>query len=98
MKEGVCAMANEQLLRVASDRAYEMAYRLASLEQCSIEEVVERALELYSNRSPNNEPASQFYARLTRIAAWGPDIDLDALIRADNKPHEGIDLLDPSDI
>lgn len=77
-------------LSVRSAKARDLAHRLARRENRSIAEVVERALEAYEVREAGREPAARFYARLA--AGAGTDIDLDAVIRAGRKPHEGIDL------
>ena len=77
-------------LSVRSAKARDLAHRLARRENRSIAEVVERALEAYEVREAGREPAARFYARLAAEA--GTDIDLDAVIRAGRKPHEGIDL------
>lgn len=77
-------------LSVRSAKARDLAHRLARRENRSIAEVVERALEAYEVREAGREPAGRFYARLAAEA--GTDIDLDAVIRAGRRPHEGIDL------
>lgn len=77
-------------LSVRSAKARDLAHRLARRENRSIAEVVERALEAYEVREAGREPAARFYARLAAEA--GTDIDLDAVIRAGRRPHEGIDL------
>jgi len=80
----------EPQLSVRSAKARELAHRLAHYERRSVAEVVERALEMYQARQLGNEPAHAFYARLARDCA--ADIDLEALIREERKPHTGIDL------
>jgi hypothetical protein len=80
----------EPQLSVRSARARDLAHRLSRRENRSIADVVERALELYETREAGREPASRFYRRLA--AESGTDIDLDAVIRENRRPHEGIDL------
>jgi len=80
----------EPQLSVRSARARELAHRLARRENRSIADIVERALEAYAVREAGREPASAFYARLA--AGVDTDIDLDAVIRENRRPHRGIDL------
>ena len=80
----------EPQLSVRSSKARDLAHRLARREKRSIAEIVERALEAYEVRETGREPAAAFYARLA--ARSGPDIDLEAVIRENRKPHEGLDL------
>ncbi|PTM43213.1 plasmid stabilization protein [Bosea sp. 124] len=80
----------EPQLSVRSARARDIAHRLAQREKRTVASVVERALELYEAREAGREPAAEFYARLRAEAAT--DIDLEAIIRENRKPHPGIDL------
>jgi hypothetical protein len=80
----------EPQLSVRSAKARELAHRLARYEHRSVAEVVERALEMYQARQLGHEPARDFYERLARDCAT--DVDLEALIREERKPHTGIDL------
>lgn len=80
----------EPQLSVRSARARDLAHRLSRRENRSIADIVERALELYETREAGREPASRFYRRLA--AESGTDIDLDAVIRENRRPREGIDL------
>ncbi len=80
----------EPQLSVRSARARDIAHRLAQREKRTVASVVERALELYEARETGQEPAAKFYARLRAEAAT--DIDLEAVIRENRKPHRGIDL------
>ncbi|MDX8525335.1 plasmid stabilization protein [Mesorhizobium sp. MSK_1335] len=69
-------------LSVRSVKARDLAHRLARLENRSIADVVERALESlesYEIREAGREPASNLYARLA--ASSGADIDLEKIIR-----------------
>jgi hypothetical protein len=77
-------------LSINSARAADIAERLARQEKRSVTEIVERALEAYQNLESEREPASSFYARLTKDSA--SDVNLDALIAEGRKPHKGIDL------
>lgn len=77
-------------LSVRSSKARELAHRLARRENRSIAEIVERALESYEIREAGREPASRFYSRLR--AETGTDIDLEAVVRENRRPHEGITL------
>lgn len=83
-------MAAEPQLSVRSSKARELAYRLARRENRSIADVVERALESYEIREAGREPALSFYSRLT--AQFGTDIDLEAVIRENRHPHQGVEL------
>jgi hypothetical protein len=80
----------EPQLSVRSARARDIAHRLAQREKRTVANVVERALELYEAREAGREPAAEFYARLRADAAT--DIDLEAIIQENRKPHSGIDL------
>ena len=77
----------EPQLSVRSARARDLAHRLARRENRSIADVVERALESYEVRETGREPAKAFYARLAGAAE--DDFDLEAVIRAERRPHEG---------
>ena len=80
----------EPQLSVRSSKARELAHRLARRENRSIADVVERALESYEVREAGREPASAFYSRL--VAQSGTDLDLEAVIRENRYPHQGITL------
>jgi microcystin degradation protein MlrC len=80
----------EPQLSVRSARARDIAHRLAQREKRTVASVVERALELYEAHESVREPAAEFYARLK--ADYGTDVDLDAIIQENRKPHRGIDL------
>lgn len=80
----------EPQLSVRSARARDLAHRLARRENRSIADIVERALEAYEVREAGREPAAAFYARLTIQS--GSDIDLEATIRDNRHPHQGIEL------
>lgn len=77
-------------LSVRSAKAREIAHRLARREQRTIASIVERALEDYEARHEKRESAAEFLSRLRRECS--EDIDLDEVIRANKKPHSGIDL------
>ncbi|MEI1248552.1 type II toxin-antitoxin system VapB family antitoxin [Rhizobium aouanii] len=64
----------EPQLSVRSAKARDLAHRLARLENRSIAEIVERALESYEIREAGREAATSFYARL--VQQCGTDIDL----------------------
>jgi len=66
----------EARLTVRSSKARNMARRLALRRNCTIREVVERALEAYAERESGREPATEFYKRI--VAEYGADIELDA--------------------
>ena len=80
----------EPQLSVRSARARDLAHRLAQREQRTVAEVVERALEAYEAAQAEREPAASFYARLSQ--SFGTDLDLDAVLREQRKPHGGIEL------
>ena len=66
----------EARLTVRSSKARDMAHRLALRRDCTIKEVVERALEAYAERESEREPAAEFCKRIS--AEYGADIELDA--------------------
>ncbi|OLP58775.1 plasmid stabilization protein [Xaviernesmea oryzae] len=80
----------EPQLSVRSARARDLARKLARLENRSITEIVERALEAYESREAEREPAAAFYSRLT--TQLGTDIDLEAVIRGSRNHHPGVEL------
>ena len=80
----------EPQLSVRSAKARDLAHRLARREKRSIADVVERALEAYEVREAGREPASTFYARLSR--SYGTDIDLEAVVREARRVDPGPDL------
>ena len=80
----------EPQLSVRSAKARDLARRLARRENRSIADIVERALEAYEIHEAGRESASSFYARLSANDAT--DIDLEAVIRASRRTHEGPDL------
>lgn len=80
----------EPQLSVRSARARDLAHRLARRENRTIADIVERALEAYDQSRGGREPAEAFYRRLS--VEFGTDIDLDAVVRQDRRPHEGPDL------
>lgn len=81
----------EPQLSVRSARARDIAHRLAQREKRTVAQVVERALERYEASEAVREPAAEFYARM-RAPTDEDDIDLEAIIRENRKPHRGIDL------
>ncbi|WP_442581033.1 plasmid stabilization protein [Mesorhizobium sp. ASY16-5R] len=80
----------EPQLSVRSAKARDLAHRLARRENRSIADIVERALESYEVREAGREPAASFYARLS--AAYGTDIDVEAVIQAARSVNPGPDL------
>lgn len=80
----------EPQLSVRSARARDLAHRLARRENRTVADIVERALEVYEARETGREPAASFYRRLSEN--FGTDVDLEAVIRAERKPHSGLDL------
>ena len=77
-------------LSVRSESAKDLVYRLAQRENCSITEIVERALELYATHQAQLEPAQTFYRRIS--AESGSDIDLETTIHAGRGTHAGSEL------
>lgn len=80
----------EPQLSVRSAKARDLAHRLARRERRSVEDIVERALEVYEVREAGREPAAAFYARLARD--YGTDIDLEAIIRESRQVDSGPEL------
>ena len=64
--------------------------KIGPREKRTVAEVVERALEAYDSAQTGREPASGFYARLSR--QYGVDLDLDAVVRDARRPHSGPEL------
>jgi hypothetical protein len=81
----------EPQLSVRSARARDIAHRLAQREKRTVAQVVERALERYEASETGRQPAAEFYASL-RAPSDEDDIDLEAIIQENRKPHHGIDL------
>lgn len=77
-------------LSVRSSKARNIAYRLARRENCTIAEIVERALEIYEAREAVREPAADFYRRLSSQS--GTDVDLEINIDENRGPNKGIKL------
>lgn len=80
----------ETHLSVRSARARDLAHRLALRENRPIDDIVELALEAYEARQATQEPAADFYRRISAQADL--DFDLEESIRTDRKVHEGMDL------
>ena len=76
----------EPRLSVRSAKARDLAHRLARREQRTVVEIVERALTAYEVREAGREAAAAFH---TRLRASGEDVDLEAVIRAERRPHKG---------
>ena len=87
---------NQAQLSIRSDKAKALALRFADEDRRTITQVVEIALELYGDhRHPvKKESAGEFWDRLVRDnhVEGEADIDLEALIREDYKPHEPVEL------
>jgi hypothetical protein len=85
-------------LSVRSARAKALAHRLAKQERRSVSQVVESALEHYAKAEPQSKPepesAHDFWARIIREnhVDGDPDIDLDAIIRENRKPHQPVEF------
>lgn len=81
-------------LSVRSDRASELAHELARRQHRTVAKVVELALEAYAREHASEEQSARDF--IESLRARDPDdtidIDLEALIREDRKPHHGIDL------
>ena len=77
-------------LSVRSAKARDVAHRLSAMEKRPIHAIVEDALVEYANRRPQAQSAAAFLKRLRALAV--DDVDLDALIDENRKPHSGIDL------
>ena len=80
----------EPQLSVRSARARDLAHRLATRERRTVAAVVERALEDYDAKHMARQPSAEFFAELARDCA--EDVDLDALIHENRRPHSGPDL------
>ncbi|PKL96492.1 MAG: plasmid stabilization protein [Gammaproteobacteria bacterium HGW-Gammaproteobacteria-8] len=72
-------------LSVRSEKARELAHRLARREQRTVASIVERALEEYEARHAGKQPAADFYRTLQ--AECGTESDLDALLDEHRTPH-----------
>ncbi|WP_159947365.1 plasmid stabilization protein [Rhizobium sp. 18065] len=80
----------EPQLSVRSSRARDLAHRPARRENCSIADIVVRALEAYETRQTGRESAADFYRRISVEA--GLDFVLSDKIREDYQPHQGPEL------
>lgn len=80
----------EPQLSVRSAKARDLAHKLARRENRTVADIVERALEAYEIRETGREPAAAFYDRIVRD--YGVDVDLEAEIRKNRRPHEGLEL------
>jgi len=78
-------------LSVRSAKAIEIAHRLARRDKRTIANIVETALEEYEARQTGREPASSFWRRISEQYG-SDDVDLEAIIQENRKPHKGIDL------
>lgn len=76
-------------LSVRSARARDLAHELSRIEKRPIHAIVEDALTQYAAKHPRQSAA----AFLKRLAALAPaDIDLNALIDDNRKPHDGFNF------
>ena len=89
-------LMSQSQLSIRSDKASSMAQKYAKEDRRTITQVVEIALELYGNQrsAAKKESADEFWDRLVREnhVEGEADIDLDAIIRENYKPHEPIAL------
>ncbi len=85
---------SEAQLSIRSTRALALARQLARDEHRTIAKVVELALEDRARaRKQGTQSAQEFVEMLRKRDPDDTiDIDLEALIREDRKPHDGIDL------
>lgn len=81
-------MAQPQL-SVRSAKARDLAHRLATRENRTIAEIVERALEAYEVRETGREPAREFYARIISENPIDEDVDWDGLLAELRRPYKG---------
>ena len=77
-------------LSVRSEKARELAHRLARRERRTIASIVEIALEEYEARHSERQPAADFYRALQNECAV--DSELGALVESHRSPHEAPDL------
>jgi hypothetical protein len=66
-----------------------LAHLLSQREKRPIHAIVEDALAAYANKQPQPSAAA-FLKRLKQLAV--EDVDLDALIAENRRPHDGLDL------
>ena len=76
-------------LSVRSAKARDLAHELSRRERRPIHAIVEDALVEYARKHPQ-QSAAAFLKRLKALAV--EDVDLDALIADNRRPHDGIDL------
>jgi hypothetical protein len=81
-------------LSIRSDRARDLAHKLAKDQHRSVTKIVELALESYAREhEPEKESARSFVDKLREIDPNDTiDMDFEAHIREGRKPHRGIDL------
>jgi len=77
-------------LSVRSEKARELAHRLARQERRTVASIVEIALEEYEARHTERLPAAEFYRAMNRDCA--SESDLDALLERQRSPHEAPNL------
>ena len=78
----------QQQLSVRSARARELAYQISRRERRTIAQVVEQALEQYAgNHVEIRQSAEDFYAGLRALP--GDEIDFDAILDENRRPHDG---------
>jgi hypothetical protein len=87
---------SQSQLSIRSDKASSLAQKYAKEDRRTLTQVVEIALELYSQQrtETKKESADEFWDRLVREnhVEGEVDIDLDSIIREKYKPHEPIAL------
>lgn len=84
---------SEQQLSIRSTRAHRIAKRLAKKEGRTVRQIVEQALDAYAAKvlaAKETETDAAFWERINRD--YATDIDLQALIDENRKPHKPIDL------
>lgn len=83
-------------ISIRSDEAHALAHKLAREQHRTVTKVIELALKAYAReheQQKEKQSARDFVEMLrTRDPDDTIDIDLEALIREDRKPHDGIDL------
>lgn len=77
-------------LSVRSSKAWDIAHRLAARENCTIVDVVVRALEAFETREAGREPAVDFYRRIS--SQFDRDVGLEFLVNESRVLHNGIEL------
>lgn len=85
---------SEAQLSIRSNQAHKLAHQLAKEQHRTVTKVVELALKAYAREHAQEKQSAREFVEMLRTRDPDDmiDIDLEALIREDRRPHDGIDL------